>query len=136
MKITRKKFSSLRRNQMVTNFGVGAIVDFPDQSLMGCNIEEWGNKGEKIHDTRLEKILKVDHFRLPPSNNPIPYVRFPKWHFCISCRELKKLGEWRKSYVKKYNKDWEVPTCPSCNLTLIPSRFIVICEQGHIDDFP
>ena len=33
--------SKLRKSQLLTSFGVGAIVEIDDQSLIGMDISEW-----------------------------------------------------------------------------------------------
>ena len=71
---------SVRRSQAVLQYGVGAMIDFPSQVLMTALPEEW-KQAEIIHDERLEKLLGVSHF-ISPSDNGIPFVRFPRWYFC------------------------------------------------------
>lgn len=36
----------------------------------------------------------------------------------------------------RQNKKFDIPECDVCRLKLVPSRFVVACERGHIDDFP
>lgn len=50
---------SVRASQAVLQYGVGAMVDFPDQTLMTAAPEYWEDKVIQIHDERLEK-----HFTL------------------------------------------------------------------------
>jgi hypothetical protein len=93
----------LRRSQLVYPFGVGAIVDFPDDSLMTCSIDHWGDAtGKKIFDPRFQNWLNINHFRMPPSSEEskigIPFTRFPEWRFCPKCRRLKPIKEWKNNY--------------------------------------
>ena len=87
---------TLRRSQAVAPFGVGAIVDFPRQSLMAAGLDVWPDKPEcPIQDDRLARRLSVRYFRAPPPGRrrdqagaELPFVRFPLWHFCPRCRSL------------------------------------------------
>ena len=56
---------SVRASQAVLQYGVGAMVDFPDQTLMTAAPEYWEDKVIQIHDERLEKALHVDYFGMP-----------------------------------------------------------------------
>lgn len=51
---------SVRASQAVLQYGVGAMVDFPEQTLMTAAPETWEGNVVEIHDERLEKVLHVD----------------------------------------------------------------------------
>lgn len=139
---------NVRRSQAITPFGVGAMTDFIDQTLMAAAPEYW-KEGTVIHDERLEKALGVSEFRMPPSYDEckvgLPFVRFPEWYFCPSCRRFKPISEWEKEYLKNYkprknstSSDMKTPRCLECRTRpqLVPARIITVCEYGHIQDFP
>ena len=140
---------SVRASQAVLQYGVGAMVDFRDRTLMTAAPEYWGDSVIQIHDERLEKILHVDYFGKPGDKNDskfadgISYVRFPEWYFCPSCRRFKPIGEWVKEYRAKNPKRAEedphmiqMMKCPKCFQELVVARIITACQDGHIDDFP
>lgn len=142
---------SVRASQAVLQYGVGAMVDFPEQTLMTAAPETWEGNVVEIHDERLEKVLHVDFFGMPGSKDDgryqsgIAYARFPEWYFCPRCRSFKPLKDWIQEYnaspkCKKLNeKDpYMVKNlkCPSCFQELVVARIIVACGHGHIDDFP
>ncbi|MBW7881657.1 MAG: DUF1998 domain-containing protein [Caldilineaceae bacterium] len=93
-----------------------------------------------IEEWRLQRLLQVDHFRLPPdyrepwrynSGTPnigltVPFLRFPQWHFCPWCDRLdeRPLSERGR------------PKCPECNKELYQVPFVSMCEAGHLQDFP
>mgnify|MGYP001099581016 CR=1 FL=1 len=56
---------SVRASQAVLQYGVGAMIDFPNQTLMNAAPEYWQEQVVQIHDERLEKVLRVDYFGLP-----------------------------------------------------------------------
>lgn len=152
----------IRRSQLISPWGVGQMINFPkDESLMVVGLDMWEEKFRtiseidefKINEERLAKRLGVKEFRLPPDfrdpgpgvTNPslkIPFVRFPRWHYCTRCGHMEKVSIY----------DSQKPTCSgisfdtgrSCSelsvrqrQKLIPVRFIAICPtHGHIEDFP
>lgn len=142
-----KNFSNdkptLRRSQTITTFGVGSIVDLPEASVMICGIDKWDTKGcVPLHDSRLEEKLRVSYFYMPPgteeSSEGVLAVRFPRQMRCRKCKRLDDLQVW-KDRARKVNfyKDFDkTPWCDIDKLQLIPSRFVVACRSGHIDDFP
>ena len=93
---------SVRASQAVLQYGVGAMVDFPEQTLMTAAPETWDSSVMEIHDERLERVLKVDYFGMPGSGdegryqNGVSYARFPEWYFCPKCRRFKPLKQWIK----------------------------------------
>ena len=63
----------VRRTQLISPFGVGALMDFRgDESLMTAGLDEWPSaKGEcptdwHVQEERLQARLGMTHFRLPP----------------------------------------------------------------------
>ena len=148
-------YRPIRRAQLITPFGVGALVNFRgDESLMTAGLDEWPFAKEEcpndwfVREERLQTRLKTTHFRLPPEyrepgqgvlhpNQFIPFVRFPRWHYCPRRGAMEELSI--------YNSRMKCPCRPGLdceNLSqskrpfLIPSRFIAVCPRGHIEDFP
>ena len=91
---------SVRAAQAVLQYGVGAMVDFPDQTLVTAAPEYWSGTS-KIYDDRFAKALGVEYFALPMS---ISYARFPEWYFCPKCRKFQPLKKWIADYRKSANK--------------------------------
>ncbi len=162
---------SIRRAQLIAPFGVGALYTGEDgRAIIGAGLDHWFKNRDgstegldlneyRIEEWRLERVLGVSHFRLPPDfrskrkfgatdkaniDLTIPFLTFPLWHVCpwSSCRRL-----WEAS-----PSDGSRRRCNSCAAAisaggdakknrkrapyLIPVRFIAICEEGHIQDFP
>ena len=141
---------SVRASQAVLQYGVGAMVDFPDQTLMTAAPEYWVDCIIRIHDERLENALHVDYFGMPGGKddircqNGISYARFPEWYFCPKCRKFQPLALWINDYQRKARQRAieddpymiKHMRCPFCNQDLVVARIITVCEHGHIDDFP
>ncbi len=127
-----KSVASARRTQLVSTYGVGALLPSMDESFMVCGIDEWTESyATEVPEPRLARSLHVDTFRMPPSGGPrkrdVPVVRFPETYFCPECRRLARLSDFCS---------WDEHRCHDCSRDLTPSRFVVCCENGHIDEFP
>lgn len=144
----------MRRSSLIGPWGVGAIVPFPnDESLMIAGLDMWRYNEPSpfmIKDERLQRRLGVQELRWPPDfreNNAdpqncflkIPAVRFPTWHYCPYCGSMEKTT----FYQQQPECDcYPWPNGRKCNPNhrykrkMIPERFIIICPNGHIDDFP
>ena len=140
---------NVRSSQAILQYGVGAMVDFPDQTLMTAAPEYWADKIIKIYDERLQRALGVKYFGMPGgSDEPqfregISYVRFPQWYFCPKCRRFQPIKSWHKEYKRKMSSKqlerdpyMKTPRCSECKQDLVAARIIIACEHGHIDDFP
>jgi len=117
----RPRGGKLRPSQVITTFGPGAVVDLPAESVMVAGIESW-SPGPIIHEPRLESALGLTCFRAPSmrkSGDDLRCVRFPRQMICSNCGLF--------SYNKK---------CPACQSESYPARLIVICPDGHVDEFP
>jgi hypothetical protein len=119
----------IRRSQLISTYGVGAVVALGDESFMVAGIDRWQTDID-LHEPRLQEELRVDGFALPPATDDgkdIPVVRFPQWQSCPSCRKLARHADFTSFHRNE---------CNACGATLTPSRFVMACGNGHIDDFP
>ena len=57
-----------------------------------------------------------------------PWFGSPRYYFCPECR---RLDVW-----KYFDTSKKSPRCPTDGHVVVPSRFVVACEFGHISDFP
>lgn len=144
----------IRRSALIGPWGIGAIVPFPnDESLMIAGLDAWRYQNEKafiIEDERLVQRLGVKELRWPPDfreknadrvncNLKIPTVRFPRWHYCPFCGYMEQATYYQKQ-PECIRPQWKTGRVCSQNgkyrRKMIPERFIVVCPEGHIDDFP
>lgn len=149
----------IRRSQLIAPFGVGALsVTRDGTSVITCGLDHWYEREDEqqdaqppdpseftIEEWRLQRILRVDSFRLPPdfrisraneqtpnSYLTVPFLRFPKWHLCPHCYRLRELPLTHR------------PTeyCTECfaqrrkRVRIVQVPFVAMCEAGHLQDFP
>ncbi|GLP65533.1 hypothetical protein TUSST3_21530 [Streptomyces sp. TUS-ST3] len=129
---------TVRRAQAITTYGVGSLVAVDQESFIVSGLDgadaHWSSdESPRIHERRLARLLGVQHFRLPPasedtSKDGIRVRRFPLMHSCPECNDLRR------------HRDFNPPAgrsiCGTCEADLVPSRFVIACEAGHLDDFP
>ncbi|MEY3948606.1 MAG: hypothetical protein RL512_1417, partial [Bacteroidota bacterium] len=153
----------VRRSQLISPWGVGQMINFPkDESLMVAGLDLWEIKFRElersksldefiVEEERLAKRLRVKNFRLPPDyrDNPlektnqflkIPFVRFPKWHYCTNCGYMHKVPIYHHEKPRCLGIRFTDRSCAGTPTNrrrkLIPVRFISICPHGHLEDFP
>ncbi|WP_236909439.1 DUF1998 domain-containing protein [Clostridium sp. Cult3] len=141
---TKQVVGEIRQTQMITTFGCGSIVDLPNASVIIAGTDFWQHyKEEKyiIQEVNLQKLLNVNFFVKPKSRDNVPghaYVksrdipafRFPETLICAN-ENCGKIGNY------KLFKRGKRLICPLCgNRNIIPSRFVVACTKGHVEDFP
>lgn len=130
------KLGELRPNQIITTFGPGSIVDAVKDSVTILDLNYWKEKGIRIKDGRLASYLGVDCFYMPRTSysGDVPVVSFPYTHVCSNVK-CGRLFDAREGFdLDKYLR-YGV-NCPDCHKQAYPSRFITICENGHMNDFP
>lgn len=137
----------LRRSQLVTTFGPGALIDLPDYAVVVGGLEHWQARGARILEERLVGKLKqslqqpqLDLFS-PPVDDPDPAAdrtgvtvwEFPEWFIAqvdlrqghVRSRPLVHARRLvRGKYVDDQKKKHDVQ----------PIRWVRACERGHLDD--
>ena len=145
----------IRRSQLIAPFGVGAMTVGRDGvSLICAGLDHWFEREEgsgdidleefKIFEWRLQSLLRVNHFRLPPDYRrnrgrertpnawlTQPFLRFPQWHFCSSCSRLFPMPSTARGRLR----------CTHCQARgrprpLFQVPFVAMCDRGHLQDFP
>ncbi|MER8017702.1 DUF1998 domain-containing protein [Streptomyces griseoluteus] len=129
---------AVRRAQAITTYGVGSLVAVDHESFVVSGLDDaeksWSSdESPLIHERRLARLLDVDHFRLPPasddtSKDGVRVRRFPLMHSCPECTELQR--------HRDFNPPAGRSVCGTCEADLVPSRFVVACEAGHLGEFP
>ena len=161
----RNELGDVRRSQIVTTHGPGSIIDFraggyggAGISAVAAGLEEWDRWApppglghpQTIYEPRLQKQLGVEGFRLPPvapqvapgvyRNNAgkLVGVRFPRWLQCPQCHIIRQSRDWSEDAGDPalYCADCSEKAGGLNRIHVVPVRFIVICDRGHLDEFP
>lgn len=149
-----KIVGEIRKSQSISTYGPGALIDFPRMSGVINGIDNWEStlgkssfENMKIHERNLERILGKKYFIQPQMLDDRNYIsgitveRFPEYCYCPECGALDKYYkiEKKSNNSTKYNRDSYCGMCSQSkgrNIKLIPSRFVVACKYGHLNDFP
>lgn len=145
----------VRKSQSITIYGPGALIDFPRMSGIIAGIDNWESTlGKynfnklKIHERNLERILGKKYFVQPQTKEDKKYTngilveKFPQYCYCPECGALDRYYkiEEKLNNSTDYNRE---SICGMCyqskgkrKIKLIPSRFVVACTCGHMEDFP
>lgn len=158
------KVGELRPSQILFSYGVGAVVDLPNLSVMVMGLEDWdSNRAIELGEERLLAAVRrqlgpqVKKLLSPPipsedTSNPspidenarigLPVAPFPGWMVCPRCRILAPLQSgFFELKDNPYRPDQTRYVHKNCSRSIkpppvIPARFLVACIQGHLDDFP
>lgn len=153
----------VRPSQLLWTYGPGALIDLPNISVVTMGLEFWRKDlCTPIYESRLlNAVRKAVHSNVtellrPPlaqTDNPNPYTRegligvpvrpFPTWLRCVNCGRLGKYdGNIFKIQHNAYHPErthFYHDNCPKSKkgkAEAVPSRFLVACPHGHLDDFP
>ncbi len=162
----KRKVGEIRPSQLLYNYGVGAVVELPNLSVMVMGLDDWPVEqgATEISEPRLLKAVQfelgpqVAKLLTPPvsgestgvtaspfddtANVGVPVAPFPRWQVCPYCRLLApiqsglfelRLDPYRKDKSRYVHRICKKPGKPP---TVVPARFLVACEHGHLDDFP
>lgn len=127
----------LRRSEVITPFGVGAIVDVRGESLIAADTSWWDRRyAPLITCDRLLARIGAGELREPPTHAgraakdtpALDYWRFPAWRFCERCTKLTKItGRYKGRWINRCD----------CGGHLVPMRYVAVCRKGsHIQDIP
>lgn len=136
----------IRRGQVITTYGPGALIDLPRHSAIVGGLDTWPKTSdlEEVVEPRLSRKLQIMTgvtaprlFAPPPdSNDPrepakgIGAWRFPEWLVVqeaggSEARERSRRLVHRKALDAKGRFD---------NRQVVATRFVRACPKGHVDD--
>ena len=152
----------LSPSHILYTYGIGSVVDLPHLSVMVSGIDDWpvANMQPIAEDRLLQAVRaelgpQVEAMRRPPIREEpevytpfamaapvgVPVTTFPRWMVCPACRTLAEVGSGLfKLDAKSGQPDrarYVHENCPKAvKPAVLPVRFMVACENGHLDDFP
>jgi hypothetical protein len=156
--ILEKRVGAVRPTQLIHSFGIGSIIDLPHFSAMLLGLEDWpeGFCGSIAEERLLRAVQKrlgaqVEKLAAPPFEEDeglvsasdrhigLPVVAFPRHLRCPFCSLLAPIDRFafRTTPGRPDKAAYHHKNCNKANdPTVVPARFLVACESGHIDDFP
>ncbi len=163
-KMRRSEVGEVRPSQTLTTYGVGSLVDLPNLSVLVMGLDDWTiSHSTEIAEERLLLSAQSIHgpqmtrFLTPPRGPEsagaqtnwfdesrqigVPVAPFPRWMVCSRCRLLAPLKSGlfeAKVYPYRPDRACFVHNCNTQGRApmVVPARFLVTCDHGHLDDFP
>lgn len=135
--------------------GIGSVIDTPNASIIIETFDNW--KYPNYYEETIEEHIILDdrlvnrlRSRFPRLQNLIsiptedstkrsnvePQANyFPKWFYCPRCFRFMHLQDWKKrSPNQVFNLQCYNHNCKDERLEQV--RFILTCDNGHINDLP
>src|SRR6516162_2891159 len=162
----KRKVGDLRPSQLLYTFGVGAIVELPNLSVLVMGLDDWPIEqgSSEVVEPRLLRAVQhelghqVAKLLTPPvtpdstgyqagpfddtANVGVPVAPFPRWLLCPFCRLLAPIQSGLfELKLDPYRRDRSRYVHRICSKkgkppTAVPARFLVACQNGHLTDFP
>lgn len=158
------RVGELRPSQLLHTYGVGAVADLPNLSVMILGLDEWNlDQAHLIPEERLLQAVRsklgpqVQSLRRPPytpedvhdfagawSRVGVPVSVFPGWLRCTDnrCNQLAPAGGGLFTLLENRHSPDKTRYVHGCRgsggsrPTAVPARFVLACPAGHLDDFP
>lgn len=156
------RVGDIRPSQAIFSHGVGSLVDLPHLSVLVMGLDDWDVfSAPRINEDRLLNAVKailgtqVQELVVPPPIPPetrfndgsipngIPVAAFPRWMLCPHCSRLATIASGLFTFNgSNYGPEHISYVHRNCDGTkyknpkVVPARFLVACENGHLDDFP
>ncbi|MBI1757615.1 MAG: DUF1998 domain-containing protein [Actinobacteria bacterium] len=159
------RIGQIRPSQLITTTGVGAIADLPAMSVIIRGLDAWApERQDPIDEPRLLAEVRgvlggqVRALRSAPwdpqaDDDPwtrvgVPVTPFPRWVRCPACFRLGVVDGSEFRLVHRWGRRPDLAKfvhqhCPkqtgrrdTNRRSCIPARFVVACDDGHLDDFP
>lgn len=152
----REHVGELRPSQLLHTYGVGATVELPEMTTLVLGLDDWPHTlSEAISEPRLLAAVRavrgeqVARLLTPPvvpdgDGAGVPVSPFPRWLRCPLCSLLApiendlftfKPDPWRPERTTYVHEG-----CPKSHSrrppTAFPARYLMACQDGHLDDFP
>ena len=140
-----RSIGQLRRSQVITTYGPGALIDLPEDSAIVAGLETWPGPSslEEIVEPRLSGMLQrltgvpAPRIYAPPPQPVEPWSpgrgigawRFPEWFVVQETKDEDDTGRKRRLVHRKALDGRRFEGC-----AVVPTRFVRACPRGHVDD--
>ena len=144
----QKAHGQVRRSQVITTYGPGALIDLPQESAIVAGLDEWPppHKLEEIDEPRLARKLQAitgvatPQLLAPPpaSSDPgatptgIGAWRFPEW-FVVQAADAGEGAAHTRSRRLVHRRALDEKRRFE-GRDVVATRFVRGCPRGHVDD--
>ncbi len=144
--MSKKAHGQIRRSQVITTYGPGALIDLPKHSAIVGGLDTWPKPGnlEEIVEPRLTLKLRtmtgvaVPKLYSPPPDESVlgatpPGIglwRFPEW---VVVQESNS-GDQRESSRRLVSRKALDEKGRFDGRDVVATRFVRACPRGHVDD--
>ena len=144
----RRSHGQIRRSQLITTFGPGAMLDLPNYSVLVGGLENWSTGGDEITEARLveklSRLLDVPTLKLyfPPSDQDDPTSpptgitvwQFPEWFITQDVEPTEEDSASRSRMLVHRNRlsKNKFIDRDKRRRDVVPVRFVRACRAGHM----
>ena len=145
-----KGHGQLRRSQVITTFGPGALIDLPNDSAIVGGLDTWGSESslEPIDEPRLSaKLMSMTGVPNPRLYAPPPEPeswqdrqrgigawRFPEWFVVQESGAGPGAGTRSGSRSRRMVPRTALTNGRYEKRPVVATRFVRACAKGHVDD--
>lgn len=144
----KKPQGQIRRSQVLTTFGPGAMIDLPKHSVIVGGLDHWLKATERIDEPRLlKKVREVTRnpqteLYAPPVDpqdptGPMAGITawlFPEWFVTQETFEGKGGPRVRHLVPRKTLTRGKYVGADKKKHSVVPIRFVRACPKGHVSD--
>jgi len=145
------------KSKMISSYGgVGSVIDTPDASIIIETFDKWGYPS--YCDQEIQKHIILDDRLVNRLRTRFPKLKhlvsipveedgwktdvqpqanyFPKWFYCPNCHRFMNIKDWKRHWQGRQEFDLQCfnPDCKGEHLEQV--RFVMTCDNGHIQDLP
>ncbi|MFA5325694.1 MAG: hypothetical protein WC305_05985, partial [Bacteroidales bacterium] len=145
------------KSKMISSYGgVGSVIDTPDASIIIETFDKWGYPS--YCDQEIQKHIILDDRLVNRLRTRFPKLKhlvsipveedgwktdvqpqanyFPKWFYCPNCHRFMNIKDWKRHWQGRQEFDLQCfnPACKGEHLEQV--RFVMTCDNGHIQDLP
>ena len=144
--MSRRAHGQVRRGQVITTYGPGALIDLPRHSAIVGGLETWPKTGdlEEVLEPRLARKLEMmtgvttPGLFAPPADSSDPREtplgigvwRFPEWFVVQEAAS----GDDRERSRRLVHRKALDPKGRFEGRQVVATRFVRACSKGHVDD--
>lgn len=145
---SKRHIGEIRKSQLISTFGIGSVVDFVNDTVIIGGVDDWDKdenwENRQITNENLQAFTGAKYFLSPKTSDGTPYLQanqdiisyiFPQKLYCPVCKSIIDYRELVNQSNKHRCNQTDKNGKP-CGGQLVASRFVLICEHGHMEDFP